>query len=948
MLEIDPLHVGSLGGLARLYRTMQKWEQLIDTYDRHINATPDRAEKVRIFKALGETYNRDLDDADRAVDAYLNVLSIDDQDIEALDALTRIYDKRGDHASALEMMEQLARLVQEPTQQVDLLFRSGRILDQELGDRISALDKYQMALDLDPGHVQSIQAMRAIQIDSGDWLAAAKLFEQEASYQESPRVVAGLLVDLGRLYDEHLDEPEKAIQVWEAALKQDGDNEDAALPLVDHYTKHDRNEEAFPLLEMLVKRMGKREPDEQHRLAFMLGETSMKLEKTEDAIKAYEKAYQVDSTHLPTLLGVAASHYAAAEWGKAFKFYQMLLVHHRDSLGGDEITDTFFRLGVIKREQGERRKALNMFDKALEEDPHHRQTLEAVVGLYEGQQEWQQVIHFKKQILETVDDVDERFELLHEIGILWKDKVQNPAKAIESWCEASDLKPDEHRILHKLLGAYQETRQWEKAIEIIEQVSALDDRDKVKAKYAYTVAVITRDELKDSDLALQKFNASLDLDPDQLKAFEAINKILNAKKDWKALERAYRKMIHRIIGLEGRVDLKFNLFYTLGIIYRDRQENFEAAAEAFKTAASLKPDDPQQHQILAELFTAMPDKVADAISEHQWLLKHDPYRVDSYRALYKLYFDARAYDKAWCLAATLTFLQKADNEQQQFFTQYRTQGPIRPRGRVERNLWFNELFHPDENRYLSKIFELMAPALLAVKGASDKALNLHRLKPVDTATSTVTFARTFGFVQQVLNIPTQPRLYLQQQSPGGLAHLAGSNPPAVISGSTLLSGYSPQDLMFVISRFLCYYLTEHFVRTLFNSHTELRMLLLAALRMTGQGPADPQVDQWVAQLAPHMTPAQLDGLRAVCRKFIEDQGGRADIKRWMQTVELTGVRAGFLVCNDLDVARRMINALPPEGSADLPPNEKVKELVLFSVSESYFKLREALGIQIQV
>ncbi len=52
--------------------------------------------------------------------------------------------------------------------------------------------------------------------------------------------------------------------------------------------------------------------------------------------------------------------------------------------------------------------------------------------------------------------------------------------------------------------------------------------------------------------------------------------------------------------------------------------------------------------------------------------------------------------------------------------------------------------------------------------------------------------------------------------------------------------------------------------------------------------------------------------------------------------------------NDLDVARRMINALPPEGSADLPPNEKVKELVLFSVSESYFKLREALGIQIQV
>ena len=65
-------------------------------------------------------------------------------------------------------------------------------------------------------------------------------------------------------------------------------------------------------------------------------------------------------------------------------------------------------------------------------------------------------------------------------------------------------------------------------------------------------------------------------------------------------------------------------------------------------------------------------------------------------------------------------------------------------------------------------------------------------------------------------------------------------------------------------------------------------------------------------------------------------------------VEVTAIRAGFLVCNDLEVARRMIQAIPPEGPNDLPPKDKLKELVLFSVSENYFKLREALGIQIQV
>lgn len=947
LVEIDPTHSDALNGLARLYRAQLRWDDVIETYERHVSATPDRAEKIQIYKSLGETYAGDLDDADRAVDAYLNVLSIDENDVEALDALTRIYDKRGDHVSALEMMEQLARLVEDPAHQVDLLYRAGRILDEELGDRASALDKYQMAVDLDPGHLQSLASMRSINLDAGDYLAAAKLLEQEAQYQQSPRIVAERLVELGRVYEERLDEHDRAIATFEAALKQDPDNEEAAMPLMDEYVKLERFEEAFPLLEMLVKRSGKRENDEQHRLAFALGETSMKLGRTEDAIKAFEKAYQVDSTHLPTLLGVAGAHYAAQEWAKSFKFYQMLLVHHRDALAPDEIVDIFYRLGVVKREQNERRKSLNMFDKALEEDPNHLPTLEAVVGLYESQQEWQQVIHFTKQILETTDDYDERFKLLDRVGDLWKDKLGNAAKAIESYQEASDLRPEDHKMLHKLLMAYQETKQWEQAIEVIENISALDDRKSVKAKYAYTIAVVMRDELKDADRALDKFGVSLDLDHSQLKAFEAINKILNAKKDWKGLERAYRKMIFRIIEEPGQEDLKFNLFHQLGIIFRDRQKNFEAAAEAFKMSTTFRPDSAQQHQILAELFAAMPERTADAIEEHQWLLRQDPYRVDSYRALYKLYFDQRAYDKAWCLASTLSFLNKADNEQQQFYAQYKPQGPIKPRGRVERAHWFNDLMHPNEDRYVSKIMELMAPSVLAVKQASDKALNIHKLKPVDPASSTVALARTFGFALQVLNIPTQPRLFLQQQTTGGLAHIPGSNAPAVIAGGTLLSGYNPIDLMFICGRFLSYYLSEHFVRTIFSSHTELRMLLLAALRISGMGPADPQVDQWAASLKTHMTPAAQDGLRSVCRKFI-DAGGSTDIKSWIQNVELTGVRAGFLICNDLDTARRMLQAIPPEGSVDLPAKDKLKELVLFSVSESYFRLREALGIQIQV
>jgi len=946
ILELDPNHEAALGGLARLYRSMQRWDSLVETYERHIQATPDRAEKIRLWKAMGDVFGGEVSDADRAVDCYLEVLSIDDQDGQALDALTRLYDKRGDHASALEMMEQLSRQLTDPSQRVDLEFRMGRIFDEELGDRISALDHYETATGLNPAHVPSLEAMRKIQVDSGDWVAAARTLEAEAKHTEAPRQKARLLVDMGRIYDERLEEHVRAISIFETAYAADADSEDAAMPLVDHYLQQERWEDAFPLLSMLSKRSNARPAEEQHRLALSLGRAATKLGNHEEAIKALTKAHQLDTGDLPTLMALAAAHYATEDWTKAFKYYQMLLVHHRDSLAPDETTDTFYRLGVIKREQGERRKALNMFDKALEEDALHRPTLEAVIGLYEQQSEWEQVIHFKKQLLEVAEEDKERFDILVSIGDLWREKVNNQQKAIQAYSDASLINPEDHIILHKLLVCYQETKQWEQAIDTIQIVSDLDDRPKAKSKYLYTIAVVIRDELKNPDGAVDKFNEALDIDPTQLKAFEAINKIWTSKKDWKNLERAFRKMLHRILG-KNETELEFNLWHNLGIIYRDRQRNYDAAAQAFDAASKLRPEDPTEHQILAEIFSTLPNGVDNAIREHQWLLRQDPYRVDSYRALYKLYFDARAYDKAWCLASTLNFLKKADAEQQQFYTQYKQGDMIRPQARVERNAWFTDLFHPDEDRFVSKIMELVAPAVHAAKTASDKALNIHKLKVVDPATSTVTLARTFGFSMNVLSIPIQPRLFLQAQTPGGLAHVAGSNPPAVICGATLLSGYKPADLAFVTARFLTYYLSEHFVRTLLSSHSELRMILLAAMRLSGVAPADPQVDALAQQLAQHLSPTAQDGLRQVCRKFVE-AGARTDVKRWMQTVELTALRAGFLVCGDLETAARMVQALPPEGSVDLPPKDKVKELVLFSVSENYFRLREALGIQIQV
>jgi hypothetical protein len=122
-----------------------------------------------------------------------------------------------------------------------------------------------------------------------------------------------------------------------------------------------------------------------------------------------------------------------------------------------------------------------------------------------------------------------------------------------------------------------------------------------RSRYHYTAAVLLRDELGSVDAALERFDRVLADDPTMLKAFQAIDTIMTQRKDWKALERAYRKMINRLPA-EGENGLRMLLWTNLAEIYRSRLNDFRAAAKAFEVAAALDPQNIDRYLLLAELY----------------------------------------------------------------------------------------------------------------------------------------------------------------------------------------------------------------------------------------------------------------------------------------------------------------------------------------------------------
>ena len=91
-------------------------------------------------------------------------------------------------------------------------------------------------------------------------------------------------------------------------------------------------------------------------------------------------------------------------------------------------------------------------------------------------------------------------------------------------------------------------------------------------------------------------------------------------------------------------------------------------------------------------------------------------------------------------------------------------------------------------------------------------------------------------------------------------------------------------------------------------------------------------------------PKWLEQLSLVVDRFLQ-HAPEIDLKKWGHAVESTAHRTGFVICGDLEVAARMVSQEQVVvGGPDV--KEKIKELVLFSISEGYFGVRSRLGTTI--
>ena len=279
-------------------------------------------------------------------------------------------------------------------------------------------------------------------------------------------------------------------------------------------------------------------------------------------------------------------------------------------------------------------------------------------------------------------------------------------RTIEAFEAAAALEPENKSLLLRLFEVHQEIGDSEKMIEALERLANLDSDPESKAHTHSKIARIYRDKEADELKAIEHFDLALDLNPlGERKAFDAIRRILTRQGEWKSLQRAYRKQLHRVMAT-GDSNLQYALWHQLGLLYRDDLQLPELAVEAFLQSARVRPHETEDRQILSQLYVTL-QKPEDAARELQVLIRQDPTRAETFHSLYALYMQAGLFDRAWCAASVLVFLGQANPGQRALYEDTKPPEDIatifqRIKMPINNEIWAKGIFHPDDDILIGK------------------------------------------------------------------------------------------------------------------------------------------------------------------------------------------------------------------------------------------------------
>lgn len=953
ILDIEPAHEEALAALEKLYQTVNKTADMAELLQQKLSMCKDDKERIELYVHLGTLYEKELDDPDRAIEAFLHALEIDPRRLSVLKALDWLYLRKNKWEELSGICIREYELIAELPEKAELCYRLGIMYRDRFQQVDKALEWFGKAVECQPAMRKALKALTGIAILKEDWTQAVRNISQEIEHIDNPHEKVEALTDLGSLYEGKLKLIQKAKETFQLALDIDPKSVVSMEAMTNIHFLQGEWAQAEVLLGRLSLLLDKAESEKLSEIYYKWGLAAERLGKKDEAIIRYNSSLASRPDHLNALAALGNLYFERAQWGlhkaqwqEALDVYQKIS-QHPDLEEKQEVTR---RLAMIQYRLELKREAIDNYRKVLVEAPDNMEVILAIAKLYIEMNEQEYALEYLNRVVksESASFQDKRKALVIISEVLTG--MEKHREAIDACQKAFSMGLEEPKVLRGLGELYMKVQDWGHAQEWLDKhYECLEDpTDKVENRCL--VAKLALEGRNRIDEALALYREALAIVSTYIPAIQGIAAIYEREEKWEELAQNYRDFLTNIPEADKAIGIPIHL--ALGGVYLEKLGDPVRAVEEYKKVLELDTEHIAARSAIANIKAQDPLLQEDAIQEHQLLLRNAPFRVDSYRAFYKIFREREEIDRAYRSCRTLAFLNSAIPEEQQFLQSIKIR-PIKNMD-LERVGWY---MIPAPARAHQELMALTSVHMTKVYTVDMEQKYSLRPRKDRLAEGAETLGKTWKMIEQLQSLMGIQELdvYLYPKKVPHI-YLENTQPASMIISQGVLESFSEPELKFLLAKYL-FYVAQKQILALTLEEKDVKQYFYA-LQCIFQGTdAKAAEDEAVLKKIRGYLPRKV-------RKALEERPdlwrelAKSDAAQYVKSIDYASNRCALAITDSLDLCVQMtyrFGTLQKTGrlipvaklpAQELAKSEMISDLLLYNISEEYGKLRKATGMDV--
>lgn len=307
-LTISPTDLACLQSLGRLYARTRRFAELADMHLKEAAVAQDDERRAHALYRAAQILGERLDRADEAVAHLERALELEPRLSSAHRLLEDLYRKTEAYEKLVALHRRQLDQTSASVQQVVLLERIATLLDTHLDDDAGAIEAYEQLLERQASNASALAALSRLYQAAGQHSKLLSSLRAQAMTTEDTGERAALLLRMGQILEEDLNQPEQALAHYREALDCR-----ASAETYEQLGRLLYNTQRWPELVQITEHQLEHavEIDQKVSLYFRLGRIQEQhLEDRAAAAAAYKEALQLDGAYWPALRGIVrAAHH---------------------------------------------------------------------------------------------------------------------------------------------------------------------------------------------------------------------------------------------------------------------------------------------------------------------------------------------------------------------------------------------------------------------------------------------------------------------------------------------------------------------------------------------------------------------------------------------------------------------------------------------------------------